>query len=51
MTISKAIFRQEALDDQQCRGCSKSPFSKAAAVVARGAYCQYVSTEKWRERR
>ncbi|MDR4484822.1 MAG: hypothetical protein R3B95_16715 [Nitrospirales bacterium] len=29
----------------------KSPSSKAAAVFTRGAYAQYVSTEKWRERR
>ena len=29
----------------------KSPSSKAAAVFTRGAYVEYVSTEKWRERR
>ncbi|MDR4482282.1 MAG: hypothetical protein R3B95_03375 [Nitrospirales bacterium] len=29
----------------------KSPSSKAAAVFTRGAYAQYVSTEKRRERR
>jgi hypothetical protein len=29
----------------------KSPSSKAAAVFTRGAYAEYVSTEKWRERR
>jgi hypothetical protein len=28
-----------------------SPFSKAAALLTRGAYSQYVSTAKWRERR
>ncbi len=29
----------------------KSPSSKAAALLARGAYSQYVSTAQWRERR
>ena len=29
----------------------KSPSSKAAALLTRGAYSQYVSTAKWRERR
>ncbi len=29
----------------------KSPSSKAAASLTRGAYSQYVSTAKWRERR
>jgi len=29
----------------------KSPPSKAAAILTRGAYSQYVSTAKWRERR
>jgi hypothetical protein len=29
----------------------KSPSSKAAAVFSGGAYAEYVSTEKWRERR
>ena len=29
----------------------KSPSSKATAVFTRGAYAEYVSTEKWRERR
>ena len=29
----------------------KSQSSKAAAVFTRGAYAEYVSTEKWRERR
>jgi len=29
----------------------KSPSSKAAALLARGAYAQYVSTAKGRERR
>ena len=29
----------------------KSPSSKAAALLTRGAYSQYVSTTKWRERR
>jgi len=29
----------------------KSPSSKAAAILARGAYFQYVSTAQWRERR
>jgi hypothetical protein len=29
----------------------KSPSSKAAAILTRGAYLQYVSTAKWRERR
>jgi hypothetical protein len=29
----------------------KSPSSKAAAGLTRGAYFQYVSTAKWRERR
>ena len=29
----------------------KSSFSKAAALLTRGAYSQYVSTAKWRERR
>ncbi|MEC4681016.1 MAG: hypothetical protein VST67_10010 [Nitrospirota bacterium] len=28
-----------------------SPSSKAAAILTRGAYSQYVSTAKWRERR
>jgi len=28
-----------------------SPSSKAAALLARGAYSQYVSTGQWRERR
>jgi len=28
-----------------------SPSSKAAALLARGAYSQYVSTAQWRERR
>ncbi len=28
-----------------------SPPSKAAAILTRGAYSQYVSTAKWRERR
>ncbi len=28
-----------------------SPSSKAAAILARGAYFQYVSTAQWRERR
>jgi hypothetical protein len=29
----------------------KSPSSKAAAFLTRGAYLRYVSTAKWRERR
>jgi len=29
----------------------KSPSSKAAAILTRGAYIEYVSTAKWRERR
>ncbi len=29
----------------------KSPSSKAAANLTRGAYSEYVSTAKWRERR
>jgi len=29
----------------------KSPSSKATTILARGAYIQYVSTAKWRERR
>jgi hypothetical protein len=29
----------------------KSSSSKAAAILTRGAYSQYVSTAKWRERR
>jgi len=29
----------------------KSSLSKAAAFLTRGAYAQYVSTAKWRERR
>jgi hypothetical protein len=29
----------------------KSSSGKAAALLARGAYSQYVSTTKWRERR
>jgi hypothetical protein len=29
----------------------KSPSSKAAALLTRGAYMEYVSTAKWRERR
>jgi hypothetical protein len=29
----------------------KSPSSKAAAILTRGAYMKYVSTAKWRERR
>ena len=29
----------------------KSPSSKAAAILTRGAYVEYVSTAKWRERR
>jgi len=29
----------------------KSPSSKAAAFLMRGAYTEYVSTAKWRERR
>jgi hypothetical protein len=29
----------------------KSQSSKATAIFARGAYTEYVSTEKWRERR
>ncbi len=29
----------------------KSPSSKAAAIWTRGAYIEYVSTAKWRERR
>jgi len=29
----------------------KSPSSKAAAILTRGAYSQYVSTAQWRERR
>jgi len=34
------------------RECSKkSVSSKAAALLARGAYSQYVSTAQWRERR
>jgi hypothetical protein len=28
-----------------------SPSSKAAAILTRGAYMEYVSTAKWRERR
>jgi len=30
---------------------SQGSFSKAAAIFMRGAYGEYVSTEKWRERR
>ena len=30
---------------------SQGSFSKAAAIFLRGAYGEYVSTEKWRERR
>jgi hypothetical protein len=29
----------------------KSPSSKAAAILTRGAYMEYESTAKWRERR
>ncbi len=51
MKISMAIFRQQAVRDQQPQVCSKMSSSKAAALFARGAYWQYVSTEKGRERR
>ena len=33
------------------RAVQKSSFSKTAAIYSRRAYFQYVSTEKWRERR
>ncbi len=51
MKIARAIFRQEAVRYQLHRVCSKKLSSKATAIFARGAYWQYVSTEKWRERR
>ncbi len=63
MKISRAIFRQEAVHYQAVSGLFKkvrSPVrsrfgearsSKATAIFTRGAYWQYVSMEKWRERR
>ncbi len=36
---------------KKCGSVQKSPSSKATAIFARGSYFQYVSTEKWRERR
>ncbi len=67
MKLSTTIFRQKAIRYQQHRVCSKKPAlspskgpsspvlrlweGKAAALFARGAYWQYVSTGKGRERR
>ncbi len=59
MKISKIIFRQEALGDQQRRvgskqfvqSCPELVEGKTAAIFAREAYWHDVSTEQWRERR
>jgi hypothetical protein len=41
----------DTLDIRGLVAVQKSSSSKAAASFARRAYFQYVSTEKWRERR
>ena len=59
MRIATAIFPFYATGHQTPRGSSKKQvlnllkgsFSKAAAIFMHGAYDEYVSTEKWRERR
>jgi hypothetical protein len=47
----KPLFVREAFHAKSWREWSKKSSSKAAATLARGAYFQYVSTTKWRERR
>ena len=42
---------RNVLDVRGLGSVQKSPSSKATAIFVRGAYMQYVSTEKWRERR
>ena len=48
---SLAIDASEWLSTSGRGNVEKSPSSKAAAVLTRGAYSQYVSTAKGRERR
>jgi hypothetical protein len=57
---SKGVLNNEDVHVQICPGevthqrlrvGSKKSSSKAAAILTRGAYAEYVSTEKWRERR
>ena len=47
----RAKSRQAPFNARSFRAVQKSPSSKATAIFARGTYMQYVSTEKWRERR
>ena len=42
---------RKTLDVNGFGSVQKSPPSKATAIFARRAYTEYVSTEKWRERR
>jgi hypothetical protein len=51
MKMFTGKFAQDEVTHQRWRVGSKSPSSKAAAILTRGAYAEYVSTGKWRERR
>ena len=51
MKLSRATMARVVLPAKGVGAVQKSPSSKATAVFLRGAYFQYVSTEKGRERR
>jgi hypothetical protein len=51
MKMFTCKFAQDEVPIKGCGSVQKSPSSKAAAIFTRGAYAEYVSTEKWRERR
>jgi len=47
----KPVFVVKKINVSSQREWSKKSSSKAAAILMRGAYVEYVSTAKWRERR
>ncbi len=51
MKISRGLFRQDTVDEERPRVGSKKPVQQGHNPFVRGAYIQYVSTEKGRERR
>jgi len=56
MKMFACKFAQDEVTHQRLRAGSKKPAlrsleGKAAAILTRGAYAEYVSTGKWRERR